>query len=323
MDEKTENYKRNKVRLIPALLLMMFLASACSSSGAGANTIRDTVGSEGYAIYYVNNEETRIFSNAYEMVAAPEETLKAIDELIEGLQRMPDKLEYEAPIGGDVEIRNYYFADGLLTMDFTNDYREVDPVREILLRAAIVRTLTQIPAVERVMFLVDGTPLTDLKGNDVGHMTADTFIYNAGSEINAYERVQLTLYFANEEGTGLLPVYRTVVYNSNITMERLIVDQLIAGPKSNKTFPVISPQTGVNTVSVRDNICYVDFNNAFLVQPYPVSAEVSLYAIVNSLVELPGVNKVQISVDGVTAIDYMETINLTHVLERNLDIVTR
>ena len=54
-----------------------------------------------------------------------------------------------------------------------------------------------------------------------------------------------------------------------------------------------------------------------------MSAEVTLYAIVNSLVELPGVNRVQISVDGETAIDYKETINLNNVLERNLDIVER
>ena len=303
-----------------ALLLVMSFASACNE---GSGIIKDTVGSQGYAVYYVNNAETRIFSHAYELRSDPEETLTAIDELLEELQRVPDKLEYEAPIAGDVVLRNHYFADGLLTIDFTSEYREVVQVREILLRAAIVRTLTQIPAVEHVTFLIDGEPLTDNKGNVVGHMTADTFIYNAGNEINSYERIQLTLYFANEDGDGLLPVYRTVVYNSNISMERLIVDQLIVGPKSDKTYPLINPQTGVNTVSVRDGICYVDFNNAFLVQVYPVSGEVTLYAIVNSLAELPGVNKVQISVDGESAIDYMETVNLNNLLERNLDIIKR
>lgn len=308
------------VSVLLCAVLTAFLASACTGRTSGT-VIKDTVGSGGYAIYYVNNEETRIFSNAYELAADPGNPSEAIDELIEGLKRVPDKLEYEAPIAGNVQLLEYDYTDGLLTLNFSGDYREESAVREILLRAAIVRTLTQVPGVERVAFTVAGAPLTDSKGNAIGHMNADTFIYNAGNEINAYERVQLTLYFANEEGTALLPVYRTVVYNSNITMERLIVDQLIAGPKSDKTHPVINPQTGVNTVSVQDNTCYVDFNNAFLVQPYPVSAEVTLYAIVNSLVELPGVNKVQISVGGETAIDYMETINLNNVLERNLDIV--
>ena len=268
MVEKTERNKKNTayigrlVRVLTCAAGVAFLAGACGSA-SGGTTIRDTVGSGGYAIYYVNNEETRIFSNAYEMNAEPDETLSAIDELLEGLQRVPSKLEYEAPIAGSVQLRNYYFADGLLTLDFTDDYRDVDAVREILLRAAIVRTMTQIPDVEHVTFLVDGAALTDSKGNAIGHMNADTFIYNAGNEINAYERVQLTLYFANEEGAALLPVYRTVVYNSNIAMERVVVDQLIAGPKSDKTHPVMNPQTGVNTVRVQDGTCYVDFNNAF------------------------------------------------------------
>ena len=48
--------------------------------------------------------------------------------------------------------------------------------------------------------------------------------------------------------------------------------------------------------------------------------EVTLYSLVNSLVELPNVNKVQISINGETNVVFRETYNLSTVFERNLDI---
>ena len=56
-------------------------------------------------------------------------------------------------------------------------------------------------------------------------------------------------------------------------------------------------------------------------QLYNVTADVVIYSIANSLVELPNVNKVQIAVNGKTDIVYRETFNLSNLYERNLDLV--
>ena len=63
----------------------------------------------------------------------------------------------------------------------------------MLTRAAIVRTLTQIPGIDYVSFTVQGELLTDSSGIAVGTMSSDLFIDNAGNEINAYENVNLHL----------------------------------------------------------------------------------------------------------------------------------
>ena len=153
-------------------------------------------------------------------------------------------------------------------------------------------------------------------------MNADQFIDNAGNEINTYEKVKLTLYLADEEGDNLKAVTRTVVYNSNISMERLVVDQLIAGPSENESaFPTINPDTRVVSVNVQDGICYVNFDSAFLTQIYNVTSEVAIYSLTNSLVELTNVNKVQISINGDSNVNYKENISLSTVFERNLEIV--
>ena len=46
-----------------------------------------------------------------------------------------------------------------------------------------------------------------------------------------------------------------------------------------------------------------------------------IYSIVNSLAELPNVNKVQLSVNGDTSITHRESFSLGTVYERNLDYV--
>ena len=107
-------------------------------------------------------------------------------------------------------------------------------------------------------------------------------------------------------------------------MERLVVDELLKGPGTDVAdvaYPTINPNTKVVSVSVRDGICYVNLDDTFLTQIYNVSSEVTIYSIVNSLAELTGVNKVQISVNGESDIMYRENISLSTVFERNLDLV--
>ena len=105
-------------------------------------------------------------------------------------------------------------------------------------------------------------------------------------------------------------------------MERLVVEQLVGGPKeSAKPLPVITPETKVISVKVKDGMCYIDFDSAFLTQIYNVTSEVAIYSIVDSVAELSNVNKVQISVNGSTNVSYKENISLSTVFERSLEIV--
>lgn len=81
-------------------------------------------------------------------------------------------------------------------------------------------------------------------------------------------------------------------------MEKLVVEQLISGPVNDETFPTISPDTKLVNITVRDNICYLTFDSAILTAVNNVTTDVTIYSIVNSLVELSNINKVQISIDG-------------------------
>ena len=280
-----------------------------------------------YKIHYVNHDETAVLS--YDYPVSQTEPEKILEELLAQLSTMPEKLEYHAPLAGEFALKNYTLLEGQLMLDFDEAYKNQAIIKEILVRAAIVRTLTQVEGVEQVSFSVNGEPLMDASGQVVGMMKADSFVDNAGNEINTYEKVKLRLYFANAEGTRLIPVSRSIVYNSNFSLERQVVEEIIAGPKESETglkesgevYPVINPSTKIISVNVRDGICYVNLDGGFLNPVYQVTPETVIYSLVNSLIEIGNVNKVQISVNGETAVSYQESISLSTMFERNLDLV--
>ena len=82
-------------------------------------------------------------------------------------------------------------------------------------------------------------------------------------------------------------------------------------------FPTINPSTKIINVMTKDGVCYVNLSEDFLTVVGNVPTKVSVYSIVNSLVELNSVNKVQILVNGEVPASFSNT-----VFERNLDIVT-
>lgn len=273
-----------------------------------------------YDIYYVNRNETAVLSGSYQTETTDKQQL--LEELLEQLKTVPEKLEYKVPLGGSFQLLDHSIIEDQLILNFDEAYMKQSVTTEVLVRAAIVRTLTQIEGIRYVSFQVASEPLKDASGSVVGVMSAEQFIDNAGNEINTNEKVKLTLYFANEDGNRLKAVNRTVVYSSNIALERLVIEQLLAGPaEGEEVFPVINPDTKLVSVNIKDGTCYVNLSDAFLTQNYNVTSEVAIYSIVNSLAELSNVNKVQISINGDTNVNYKENISLTTVFERNLEMV--
>ena len=314
MNSAMKRDQMNRIRMLRGcILLLVLLCSACGKEEQPAN-------GKVYEIHYVNNEETKTLTREY--VSETEDAGKLLGELFAQLGRIPDKLEYEAPLSSGFGLLGYTLDNGQLTLNFDEHYKEMDVTKEVLMRAAIVRTVTQIPEISYVSFTVQGEMLSDSTGTAIGTMSKDTFIDNAGNEINAYEKVNLRLYFANEDGTALIEENRrNVVYSSNISLEKLVVEKLVEGPASEGAYPTVNPTTKIVSVTTKDGICYVNLNEDFLSQPYNVSAEVTVYSITNSLVELSNVNKVQITISGETNISYREKINLNEVFERNLDML--
>lgn len=298
-------------KVFAALVCILLLASltACREE--------EPAGADVYQIYTVSNSETKVEVHSHQMEAVDEEAM--LDELVTCLSTQPDKLEYKVPFAMGFEILSMDLSDGKLSIDVDGAYLNLPATTEVLVRAAIVRTLTQLPSVRYVGITVEGHQLFDNAGDVVGLMSAEMFIDNDGNEINTYELARVKLYFANLEGDKLIGAYREKYYSTNMPIERFVVEELIAGPsgKVEGLYPSINPEVKIIGVTTKDGVCYVNLDSSFLTVVNNVSTETSIYSIVNSLVELSNVNKVQILINGEVPSSFTSS-----TFERNLDYVT-
>lgn len=296
------------------LLLLLFLLclTGCNSGDDEAGTV--------YEIYTVNKEETKVESYSY--TTDTKSSQKLLQELLAELSKVPEDTATRAAIMENVVLEDYSINGSQLTLWFSPTYSQMSLTGEVLSRAAIVRTLCQLNDVEYVSVMVGGAELTNASGVAVGLMNAEQFVENNGSEINSYERTELSLYFTDETGVGLTLCTQEITYNSNISMEKLVVESLIAGPpKDSGLKATLNKDTKLLSVIVKDGTCYVNFDSSFKTAVEGVSAETTIYSIVNSLTELTSANKVQISIDGETDITYQEAIPLVNSFERNYEMV--
>lgn len=273
----------------------------------------------GYRIWYINQDETCLKYENKELQSKNEEGL--LREMMEVMRETPTDDELKPVIPEDVELLDFDFEHNQLYLDFSPEYKKMPKVYEVLCRAAIVRTLGQIDGVEYVDFQVNGEPLTDLEGKEIGLMNEDQFIENAGEEINAYKTADLTLYFSNKAGDKLVGQRVAMEYNSNISLEKLIVEQLIAGPPFEGAYPTIPSETKLLNISIKDNICYVNLDEGFLGTGYNVIESIPVYSIVNSLIENTDAQKVQISINGETNRMFRESINFDTIFEKNEGLI--
>lgn len=326
-DKSRENSYRKQKKVVHSLFfhalwaVLLTLVLLSGMTGCAREEREDS----GLLLYYLNEDLSSLNALSYLMEDGKSKADLSPQEMAD------DMLEQLATPSGDVRsiapIQNFTVSgttlqNGMLTVFLSSDYEELETVREILTRAALVNTLCQIDGVDSVSFLCGDHPLTNEDGSVVTAMNSDMFIFNSGKEIMNYEKVRLHLYFANEDGDQLVDTYRNVVYNSNISMERLVVEQVLKGPNSDVVFPTLNPAAKVLSVTTRDGVCYVNLDQAFLTEPYGVTSQVAIYSLVNSLTELSSVSAVQITIEGKTGKSFMDS-SLSSAFERNLSVVRK
>lgn len=300
--------------LLGLMLLQVVLLAGCGSEEPQGTPID---------ISYLNKNETKLVTETHYLTGR--DTKEMIVEVLTLLCSVPDNKELKATLTSGINIITYSYDGEQVIVSLGEKYKELSRTTEVLTRAAVVRSLTNIPEVNYVMITVNGESLTDISGNAIGIMTSEMFVNNAGTQVEAAEsRVTLRLYFANEEGDRLVAVNREIVHNadvSNVPMEKLVVEQLVSGPANDETYPTISPDTKLVNITVKDGVCYLTFDSALLTAVNNVTTDVTIYSIVNSLVELSNINKVQISVDGNKGGKFRDKYEAATVFERNLSLV--
>lgn len=305
--------------------VLLAVISLLALFGCSKNKVSEKAG-EPYDIYYCNSEETELVRVTY--TTKETDARKLIVELMDALSKEPKTLRYKKVKPDVVELLTFELNDdGQLTLHFSSQYSELSKISEILLRAAVVKTMCQIDGVDCVAVYVEDQPLMRSVDKTYGFETAQDFIDNTGRKTNFSQNVNMSLYFANEKGNALKEVDVSVTYDGTVSLEQLIIQRLIDGPdvieniEEEAVKKTIPKGTVVQKTAIRDGICYVYLNKDFMNKLSDVTDEVVVYSIVNSLCEMSSINKVQFMIEGKTVPTYREMSGFDGFFERNLDLV--
>ncbi len=298
-----------------AFLLMILIMMASTLLLACSNRQEEEDPDANVAVYYINSDTKGLTNENYHLIST--DLSEQINELLYMLKLNPENLTYKSVLPGDVKADYTLDNDGSLTVNFDSTYNNLKGVDEILARAAIVMTLTQLKAIEYVQINVNGNPLIDSNGDVVGPLTAEDFIDD--TETNTNYRVKL--YFANEAGDALIEYDTNINYSGMESIEESAVRQLINGPTKLGLYDTIPKDTVLLNLYKTDGTCFVDFNEKFLDKLPEVTDKVAIYSVVNTLVELPGINKVQFRINGEVQKSYLESVDFDVPFERNLDLI--
>ncbi len=310
--KRTWKQTRNPVMILLCLLLAV-LFSGCQLQ---QEEIAD------YYMYYINQNTTGLERVAYEPEADESDTVALIEEFITVFEDGSDLVEYQRLYPETVWVTGYALDNGCLSLYFNEMYAQMDVVTEVLCREAVVEMMLQISDVTGVVFYVSDQQLCDANGAVVGEMTLDSFVDNPGEDINDIQEMDITLYFASLDGTSLVcETQHVYYYSSNISQEKLVMEQLLNGPKSENAQAALPIDTELISVSVLDGTCVVNLDENFLSQNYDIAEEVVIYSIVNSLTELTTVDKVQITVNGENNRIYRQEFSLTEFYTKNTQLV--
>ena len=292
-------------------MVMALVLGAVAFSGCGKKETESK-----YKIYYINEEQGEVLAESF--VPSEETTQTMLEEMTEKLNKK--NAEGHTLLPENIEIQSCVDDDGMIRVDFNQEYHDLNPVDEVLLRASIVKDYVQIPNIYLVTITAEGTPIVDSQGQEIGAMSLDSFLENTGKEIMAYQYKELNLYFTNEEGNQLVPEARQVYYNGNTPIEKVIVEQLLRGPGESGHYATLPSDTRIVGVSVADGIAYVNLGKQFVDEALPVDAQIPIYSIVNSLIDAGNVSQVQISINGDTSLLFKDKVDMNQLFQVNHEL---
>lgn len=302
--------KKSKV-YITVLLFVLCMLCGCAK--------RTEVKNDDSFIYSVNGERNGLVKINYDFRGKTTE--EQVNNVIKELQKPAEEINYSTTIPKQIKIQQCEIRHMIVYIDLNDAYLKLPVVEQKLILASMTQSIVKIPKISAIYVTVDGEELKDDEGNPAGIINEDDFVQNNGSSLSSYEETELALYFANESGDKLVKQNVQVKYSTNTSKEKLIVEKLMHGPQGESVHPTISSTCTLLSVTVKDNICYVNFDSEFLASAHDIKPEITIYSIVNSLIEGTAVNKVQIMVNGEKNVLYMNTIDLSQPLQQDLDLI--
>ena len=286
-----------KLTFVIIVIAVTFITVSCSSQKKGT----------AYSVYFLNEDGTsltegRVYIESQDAVSVANELLEKMNVAKGRHTSIIKPVSVSQPT---VEINGIYAG-----VYYDSSYYGMKPGTEVLYRAAVVKELSQISDVLYVRFYVDGKDAVNEDGTVIGNMSDEKW-------------KTINLYFANKSGDALVKNSKRICYNKNVSVEKVVMEQLIKGTTESGCYQSIPSNTKLLSISVVDRICYVNLSQEFATDMVNAKSNVTIYSIVNSLSGLEGIDGVKILVNGNSNLMYRDVISLDTVFHMNNELVKK
>ena len=218
----------------------------------------------------------------------------------------------------DITILYVTIKDHIAVIDLSKEYNTLSLGEKIMCRSAIVWSVTSLDFVDYVCIKVEGKELEKVSGEAIGLMNRENTLINpiVSPESKRYEIV--SLYFADKTKEHLVKEEREIEISQIQTREKSVVEQLILGAKEDGHISTLPSDIKIrNVTTTKEGICYVDLSSDSIdkIINGNVKEQIAIYSIVNSIVSLYNVEKVQFLIEGEKIEETMGHLDYTKPFE--------
>lgn len=310
-----------KITLGIICIVIVLLCVACGKESQVQEQVAELNDNQIYA-YAINPERTDVVKFVQD-VDLNKDVARQAGALIQTLSEcttadflspVPEGIEYN----GTANVSD----DGRLEISFRIRYDAVDAESMLFFKVCVAKTILQLEGVDIVTFaFIDAANPDAESATMTENFDNDSFAMSFG-DTNGYEQKgTVILYFANEAGDALKEYRKTIQISNNMSLAKIVLESLIEGVNQEGYMNTITEGTTIRNVSVKDGICYVDLSDEFYSTENSLRNDIIVYSVVNSLVELPTVSKVQFLRNGEKQPFYRETMPYDAIFERNLELI--
>jgi len=283
-------------RLIALTLVLFLLLAACGSGESAANGEGPTA-----TLYYMPVVSGGDWSQALEGVTLSLDAEgDAVEQVLTALWTPPDIGRYTAALPQTVSLDGVELVGDGVALHLSAAYGELTAPARSLALAAIVHSLCSLDNVEHVTLYAGDTLVAEALSAD------DFLLYD--KEADPYER-QVKIYFPDSSAKFLYGYPYLYTVGRDVDIEAYVLQELLRGAEDIGDVVSFIPEgTEALEVYTESGTCFVSFSDVFFsdMPDTYLKRRAVVYAIVNSLTSIAGIDSVQLLRNGESVVSYGE-----------------
>ena len=288
-------------KLLPLLLCLSLLLSACASSG-------ETEYGSSITVYRVLAPDYQTSGELLQAEKLPLiEGADPVAAAAKALAQTPGSVKLRSPIPSNIRIVGAERSGNSVRLDMSPAYYLLTGMDKTVLDACLTLTMCSIDGVERISTCI---------GQDIieeNLLASDILLENT---VKTSTETKVRLYFPSN--MRLRYEYRSLSITDESSPERAVTEALMGGPKSPELHPALPAGTVLLSVYTQEGVCTVSLSEDFVsaCSEQPDNASLWVYSVVNSLCSLSSVSSVQLLIEG-RSVSSLGNCDVSHSLAKN------